>query len=251
MSQLFAIPVVRANEENSSYSCNTTYSLMRRVIAAKISLLSSHSAILNAISVNEFIKNKRIYILIGCLLPHFVLSFFFFYRASGPDKICGNVLRSCCYELAGIFTTLFNLSLRQSNIPTAWKTAEIIPVPKKPMFTDMNNLRPVALTPIVMKYFERSVLKLLKREVEPQLDPLQFAYKTKRGVEDTVLVFVNNALKHMESLKTFVCILFIDFSSAFNTIQPHILVEKLLSHSLDFRFSNQQNKVCQTKLDHL
>ena len=144
------------------------------------------------------------------------------HKASGPDKICGNVLRSCFYELAGIFTTLFNLSLRQSNIPTTWKTAEIIPVPKKPMFTDMNNLRPVALTPIVMKCFERLVLKLLKREVEVQLDPLQFAYKTKRGVEDAVLVFVNNALKHMESPKTFVRILFIDFSSAFNTIQPHI-----------------------------
>ena len=174
------------------------------------------------------------------------------HKASGPDKICGNVLRSCCYELAGIFTTLFNLSLRQSNIPTTWKTAEIIPVPKKPMFTDMNNLRPVTLTPIIMKEriiqvqifsiqslypfmkcFERLVLKLLKREVELQLDPLQFAYKTKRRVEDAVLVFVNNALKHMESPKTFVRILFIDFSSAFNTIQPHIMVEKLLSLSVN------------------
>ena len=155
------------------------------------------------------------------------------HKASGPDKICGNVLRSCCYELAGIFTTLFNLSLRQSNIPTTWKTAETIPVPKKPMFIDMNNLRSVALTPIIMKFFERLVLKLLKRELEVQLDPLQFAYKTKRGVEDAVLVFVNNALKHMKSPKTFVRILFIDFSSAFNTIQPHIMVEKLLSLSVN------------------
>ena len=98
----------------------------------------------------------------------------------------------CCYELAGIFTTLFYLFLRQSNIPTIRKTAEIIPVPKKPIFTDMNNLRLVALTPIIMKCFERLVLKLLKREVELQLNPLQFANKTKRGVEDAVLVFVNN-----------------------------------------------------------
>ena len=73
-----------------------------------------------------------------------------------------------------------------SNIPTTWKTAEIIPVPKKPMFTDMKNLRPVAFTPIIMKCFERLVLKLLKREVELQLHPLQFAYKTKRGVEDAL-----------------------------------------------------------------
>ena len=46
-------------------------------------------------------------------------------------------------------------------------------------------------------------------------------------------MFVNNALKHMESPKTFVRILFIDFSSAFNTIQPHIMVEKLLSLSVN------------------
>ena len=73
------------------------------------------------------------------------------------------------------------------------------------MFTDMNNLRPVALTPIIMKSFERLVLKLLKREVELQLDPLQFAYKTKRGVEDAVLVFVNNALKHNYGKSKNVC----------------------------------------------
>ena len=46
-------------------------------------------------------------------------------------------------------------------------------------------------------------------------------------------MFVNNALRHMEKPKTFVRILFIDFSSAFNTIQPHIMVEKLLSLSVN------------------
>ena len=37
----------------------------------------------------------------------------------------------------------------------------------------------------------------------------------------------------MENSKTFVRILFIDFSSTFNTIQPHIMVEKLLSLSVN------------------
>ena len=97
------------------------------------------------------------------------------------------------------------------------------------MFVNMNDLRPVALTPIVMKCFEKLILKMLKKEVEQQLDPLQFAYKAKRSVEDAVLVFVNNALKHLEKTQTYVRVLFIDFSSAFNTIQPHIMVEKLLS----------------------
>ena len=85
--------------------------------------------------------------------------------------------------------------------------------------------------------------------IEPQPDPLQIAYKTKRGVEDAVLLFANNALKHMENPKTFVRILFIDFSSAFNTIQPHIMIEKplplsvnknLIAYILDFLTNRTQ-----------
>ena len=80
-----------------------------------------------------------------------------------------------------------------------------------------------------MKCFERLVLNILQKEVSLKLDPLQFAYKAKRSVDDAVLVFMNNALKHLEKPGTFVRVLFIDFSSAFNTIQPHLMTEKLLS----------------------
>lgn len=150
------------------------------------------------------------------------------YKATGPDKVSGNTLKHCASELSTIFAYLFNASLRLSLIPNNWKTAEVIPVPKKPTFVHMNDLRPVALTPIAMKCFEKIMLNFLKKEVEKYLDPFQFAYKAKCSVEDAVLVFVNKALKHLERPQTYVRVLFIDFSSAFNTIQPHIMVEKLL-----------------------
>ena len=74
-------------------------------------------------------------------------------------------------------------------IPKLWKTAEIIPVPKRSKIESMNDLRPVALTPaMIMKVFERFVLKLILNEVKEQLDPLQFAYKAKRNVEDAGLL---------------------------------------------------------------
>ena len=80
--------------------------------------------------------------------------------------------------------------------PKLWKTAEIILAPKRSKIKSMNDLRPVALTPAIMKVFERFVLKLLLNEVKEQLDPLQFAYKAKRNVEDACLLFSNNILKH-------------------------------------------------------
>ena len=75
--------------------------------------------------------------------------------------------------------------------------------------------------------FEKCVLKLLINEVKDQLDPFQFAYKEKRNVEDACLLFTNNVLKHLEKNGNYARILFIDFSSAFNTIQPHVMVQKL------------------------
>ena len=108
-----------------------------------------------------------------------------------------------------------------------WKTAEIIPVPKRSKIESMYDLRPVALTPAIMKVFERFVLKLLLNEVKEQLDPLQFAYKAKRNVEDACLLFTNNILKHLEKNRNYARVLFIDFSSAFNTIPPHVMVQKL------------------------
>ena len=143
--------------------------------------------------------------------------------------ISGYVLKTCCNELSFICAFLFNLSLSLQQIPLQWKNAEIIPVPKKKTYATMNDLRPIALTPIVMKCFERLVLNMLQKEVSLKLDPLQFAYKAKRSVDDAVIVFMNNALKHLDKSGTFVRVLFIDFSSAFNTIQPHLMAEKLLS----------------------
>ena len=59
-------------------------------------------------------------------------------------------------------------------------------------------------------------------EVPPSLDPNQFAYRAEKGVEDALLTLTNNIYEHLVQAKSLVKIVFIDFSSAFNTIQPHL-----------------------------
>ncbi len=61
------------------------------------------------------------------------------------------------------------------------------------------------------------------------LDSLHFAYQARRGVEDASSTLLNMIMKHLEGRKTHVRLLFVDFSSVFNTIQPHVLVNKLIS----------------------
>ena len=87
-------------------------------------------------------------------------------KACGADRLSGQLLKCCSDQLAEIFTYIFNLSITSMIIPKLWKTAEIIPVPRRSKIESMNDLRPVTLTPVIMKVFERFVLKLLLNEVK-------------------------------------------------------------------------------------
>uniref|UniRef100_A0A671TU97 Reverse transcriptase domain-containing protein n=1 Tax=Sparus aurata TaxID=8175 RepID=A0A671TU97_SPAAU len=149
-------------------------------------------------------------------------------KASGPDGICNRTLKMCADQLAQPFQRLFQLSIDTGVVPCLWKKSLIVPVPKNNKPRELNDLRPVALTSTVMKCFEKIFLKQLLCEVSPLLDPNQFAYRAERGVEDALLTLTNNIYEHLEQAKSLVKIVFIGFSSAFNTIQLHLMVKKLV-----------------------
>ncbi|KAI3367242.1 hypothetical protein L3Q82_008294 [Scortum barcoo] len=67
-------------------------------------------------------------------------------------------------QLAGVFLDIFNLSLQLATVPVSLKTSIIVPVPKKSAcHLPKGLLAPVALTPVIMKCFERIVLKHHRR----------------------------------------------------------------------------------------
>ncbi len=76
-------------------------------------------------------------------------------KAVGPDNIPGCVLKDCAEQLTDVLTDIFNTSLSQAVIPTCLKSTTIIPVPNKSPVSCLNDYRPIALTPIIMKCFER------------------------------------------------------------------------------------------------
>lgn len=77
-----------------------------------------------------------------------------------PDRRSGRHLAQtvCADQLAPIFTHIFNRSMELCGVPSCFKCSTIIPVLKKPSITALNDYRPVSLTSIVKKSFERPVL---------------------------------------------------------------------------------------------
>ncbi len=153
-------------------------------------------------------------------------------KAPGQDGVTPACLKTCADQLAPIFTQIFNRSLELCEVPSCFKRSTIIPVPKKPMITGLNDYRPVALTSVVMKSFEKLVLAYLKDITGPLLDPLQFAYRANRYVDDAVNMGLHYILQHLDKSGSYVRILFVDFSSVFNTITPTLLQTKLTQLSV-------------------
>ncbi len=104
----------------------------------------------------------------------------------------------------------------------------IIPVPKNSKPSCLNDYRPVALTSTVMKVFERLLKKHICSSIPVTLDPLQFAYRPNRSTDDAISQALHSSLSHIDSKNgNYVRLLFIDYSSAFNTIVPIKLAVKL------------------------
>ena len=97
-----------------------------------------------------------------------------------------------------MFCIIFNECFSTKTVPAAWKTTCIVPVPKRPVISSLNDLRPVALTSVVMKVCERVVLCKLDSLVKDYVDPFQFAYRRNRSTDDAVLYVLENICSHLE-----------------------------------------------------
>jgi hypothetical protein len=70
------------------------------------------------------------------------------------------------------------------------------------------------------------------------LDPLQLAYRPNRSIDDAVSIALHTALSHQDKRNTYVTMLFIDHSSAFNTILLSKLITKLWNLGLNTSLCN-------------
>ena len=132
----------------------------------------------------DYSRPEQVEIPEGCRIPYIdertasLLSSKQKKSASGPDDLRFWLWRDYSHHLAPIICSIFNCSLRKQCVPQLWKLANITPIPKESPFSECNQLRPISLTPIIMRIFEKAVYK---KEIfgflEQAIGPDQFAYE--------------------------------------------------------------------------
>ena len=97
----------------------------------------------------------------------------------------------------------------------------MVPVAKVPSPKVLDDYRPVALTSLLMKGFERIVKRSLLVMTQGRIDLFQFAYLPNKGVEGATATLLDFVTGHLEGKKAHARLCFVDYSSAFTYAAPY------------------------------
>ncbi len=147
-------------------------------------------------------------------------------KAAGPDGIHGKVLKTCASSLAYPLSVLFNLSFVTGCIPPDWKLASIVPVFKKGDKSSVEDYRPISLTSLVMKVFERCVKTALFSVCQDVLDPRQHGFLTNRSCVTQMTPFTHDLASTLND-KSRSDIIYFDFAKAFDSVSHDLILKKL------------------------
>ena len=96
---------------------------------------------------------------------------------------------------------MFRRLVRLGSFPVCWRQANSTPIPKGPPFSYVANYRPISITSVLYKVFERLVSVRLGRFMERSgvLPATQFAYQKGLGTCDALLCMSHTLQSALES----------------------------------------------------
>ena len=147
-------------------------------------------------------------------------------KAPGPDGIHGKVLKNCAQSLAYPLSVLFNLSFSTGCIPPDWKLALVVPVHKKGNKSSVENYRPISLTSLVMKVFERCIKTALYAACSDLLDNRQHGFVNERSCTTQMIPFTDNLALALNN-RSRIDVIYFDFAKAFDSVSHDLILNKL------------------------
>ena len=160
-------------------------------------------------------------------------------KAAGPDGINNKILREISNELATPLCDLFNMSLKDGNVPSAWKEAHVSAIFKKGDPSYVGNYRPISLLSNLDKILERLMFKHLYNYLLDIkfITPFQSGFIPGDCTVNQLTFLYNSFCKALDDGKE-IRIVFFDISKAFDRVWHRGLLAKLNSIGLSKNLLN-------------
>ena len=125
---------------------------------------------------------------------------------------------------------LVNTSVFSGTFPETLKTARMAPLFKSGKKDDTSNYRPISTLSFSRKIFEKVINVSLNSFLNKYniLNQEQFGFQKSKSTSDAVLHFISYVYSALNDRKSVISIL-LDFSKAFDTVNPSLLLLKFNS----------------------
>ena len=162
-------------------------------------------------------------------------------KSSGPDNVSPMLLKMfsmyvpsfvCCISI------LFQASLQGGKLPNIWKSAVVTPLHKGGPKNEVNNYRPVSITPILCKCLEHIICSNMWTHADNHdiISNKQHGFRKGFSTTTQLLHVIHNATEAMDKKLDHHIISF-DFSKAFDKVPHSLLLQKIRAYKFN-------DKVC-------
>jgi len=150
------------------------------------------------------------------------------HKAPGPDGFLPKVMREVASGLAPHLSRVFRRSLETGEVPTDWRRADVVPIPKKGPEDTAGNFRPVSLTSVPGKVLESVLKTRIARHLEENglLLNSQHGFRSGRSCLTNLLEFYHAMFQEYDRSGA-VDVVFLDFQKAFDKVPHRRLMAKV------------------------
>lgn len=150
------------------------------------------------------------------------------FKSSGPDGVHPKLLKALAYDSSFVeaVTSLFIKCSETGSLPTVWKSASVVALFKKGNKCDPLNYRPVSLTCILCKVYEKLVRLHILQFVENKISKHQHGFVKGRSCLSNLLETYDAILDILDEGAP-VDVLLFDFKKAFDSVPHFRLLSKL------------------------
>ncbi|XP_065439267.1 uncharacterized protein LOC135981307 [Chrysemys picta bellii] len=171
-------------------------------------------------------------------------------KSPGKDGLTAEVLKVGGQELWKALAQRFSRYLEIQKILSSWKESNTILLHKKGNRENLKNYCPICLLLHIYKLFTKIITNQLSRNLDEQQPREQASFQRNYSTIDHLFT-LNQLLEHSRECKFPLCIAFVNYEKAFDSVETNTVLEALSEQGIIVKYITllkEANSVCSTDI---
>ncbi|CAH2097258.1 unnamed protein product [Euphydryas editha] len=156
-------------------------------------------------------------------------------RAPGDDGVTTELLKAAGRPVLEALARLFNAVIQRGTTPEAWSRSVVVLFYKRGDKSLLKNYRPISLLSHVYKLFSRVVTNRLATRLDDFQPPEQAGFRKGYSTVDHIHT-VRQIIQKTEEYNQPLCMAFVDYEKAFDSIETWAVLDSLQRCHIDWRY---------------